>query len=270
MLEGWGFHFNLIVMSIVTYHTSDRVAYITLNRPEKRNALNREVVDLLADAFSNASDDTEAKVIVLRANGKVFSAGADLGYLQQLQNNTYNENLEDSNSLKQLFQQIYTHNKIVIAQVQGHAIAGGCGLATVCDFVFSQPEANFGYSEVRIGFVPAIVMVYLLRRVGEGRARELLISGALISAEQAADWGLVNQIVSPEQLEQQVNVFAQSLVRNNSSESMQRTKAMIAQVQEMKLEDALDFAADHNARARSTNDCQRGIKAFLDKNPIEW
>ena len=270
MLDGWRFYFNHIIMSIVTYHTSNRVAYITLNRPEKRNAMNRELVDLLSGAFTKASEDQEAKVIVLKANGKVFSAGADLGYLQQLQHNTYNDNLLDSNSLKGLFQQVYTHNKSVIAQVQGHAIAGGCGLATVCDFTITQPEAKFGYSEVRIGFVPAIVMVYLLRRVGEGRARELLVSGNLISADQAANWGLVNQVVPAEELESHVNEFAQSLVRNNSFESMQRTKAMIAQVQEMRLEDALDFAADHNARARSTEDCKRGIKAFLDKEPLEW
>ena len=117
---------------------------------------------------------TEAKVIVLKAAGKVFSAGADLDYLQGLQKNTYEENLLDSNSLKDLFQMIYTHDKVVIAQVQGHAIAGGCGLASVCDFVFTQPEAKFGYTEVHIGFVPAIVMVFLLRRLGEGKSRELV------------------------------------------------------------------------------------------------
>ena len=257
-------------MPIVEYLTRDRVAYITLNRPEKKNALDRETVDMLSDTFTRANEDPEARAVVLKATGDVFSAGADLGYLQKLQQNTYNENLADSTSLKELFQKVYTLNKVVIAQVQGHAIAGGCGLATVCDFIFSQPQAKFGYTEVRIGFVPAIVMVYLLRRIGEGRARQLLLSGALISAQTAAEWGLVNTVVPAEELEKEVGAFANKLIGSNSSQSMQRTKAMIAQVQEMKLDDALAFAADHNARARGTEDCRRGIKAFLDKEPIQW
>lgn len=257
-------------MALIDYQTADRIAYITLNRPEKRNALNDEMIKLLKQAFVQASEDPEAKVIVLRAAGKVFSAGADLEYLQRLQKNTFEENLWDSNRLKELFQMIYTHNKVVIAQVQGHAIAGGCGLATVCDFVIAQPAARFGYSEVHIGFVPAIVMVYLLRRLGEGAARELLISGRMIDASEALKWGLVNQVVALDGLEQTVYVFAQKLVSENSAESMKRTKAMIARVQDMTLAKALDFAADQNARARSTEDCQQGIKAFLDKLPIKW
>ncbi|TDI70015.1 MAG: enoyl-CoA hydratase/isomerase family protein, partial [Bacteroidetes bacterium] len=215
-------------MALIDYQTADRIAYITLNRPEKRNALNDEMIKLLKQAFVQASEDPEAKVIVLRAAGKVFSAGADLEYLQRLQKNTFEENLWDSNRLKELFQMIYTHNKVVIAQVQGHAIAGGCGLATVCDFVIAQPAARFGYSEVHIGFVPAIVMVYLLRRLGEGAARELLISGRMIDASEALKWGLVNQVVALDGLEQTVYVFAQRLVSENSAESMKRTKAMIA------------------------------------------
>ncbi len=257
-------------MALIDYQTADRIAYITLNRPEKRNALNDEMIKLLKQAFVQASEDPEAKVIVLRAAGKVFSAGADLEYLQRLQKNTFEENLWDSNRLKELFQMIYTHNKVVIAQVQGHAIAGGCGLATVCDFVIAQPAAKFGYSEVHIGFVPAIVMVYLLRRLGEGAARELLISGRMIDASEALKWGLVNQVVALDGLEQTVYVFAQKLVSENSAESMKRTKAMIARVQDMTLAKALDFAADQNAQARSTEDCQQGIKAFLDKLPIKW
>lgn len=257
-------------MALVDYQTADRIAYITLNRPGKRNALNDEMVKLLKKAFVQASVDPEAKVIVLRAEGKVFSAGADLEYLQQLQTNTFEENLWDSNRLRELFQMIYTHDKVVVAQVQGHAIAGGCGLATVCDFVIAQKEAMFGYSEVHIGFVPAIVMVYLLRRIGEGAARDLLLSGQLIDADKALILGLVNQVVSADKLEQRVKEFTQMLVSENSAQSMQRTKAMIGRVQDLALGAALDFAADQNARARSTKDCQQGITAFLDKVPIKW
>lgn len=257
-------------MALVEYKSKNRVGHITLNRPEKRNALNDEVVGLLKGALNQASEDEEAKVIVLKATGQVFSAGADLEYLQKLQRNTYEENLADSTSLMRLLQLIYAHDKVVIAQVQGHAIAGGCGLASVCDFVIAQPEAKFGYSEVHIGFVPAIVMVYLLRRLGEGRARELLISGRLIDAGLAAKWGLVNRVVPAETLVSEVEKFAQKLVTENSFQSMSRTKAMIARVQEMNLEQALEFAADHNAKARKTEDCRRGIAAFLDKQPLTW
>jgi methylglutaconyl-CoA hydratase len=257
-------------MALIDYQSAEGIAYITLNRPSKRNALNDEMVTLLKKAFVRASEDLDSKVIVLKAEGRVFSAGVDLDYIQRLQKNTFEENLSDSTKLKELFQIIYTHDKVVIAQVQGHAIAGGCGLATVCDFVIAQPEAKFGYTEVHIGFVPAIVMVYLLRRLGEGAARELLISGRLIDANQALKWGLVNQVVSADGLEQAVTAFAQKLVSENSAQSMQRTKAMIARVQEMELEEALDYAADQNARARNTEDCKQGIKAFLDKVPIKW
>ncbi|HWA36104.1 MAG TPA: enoyl-CoA hydratase/isomerase family protein, partial [Cyclobacteriaceae bacterium] len=166
---------------LVEYMVADRVGYITLNRPEKRNALNQEMVSELEAAFQKASSDDSAKVIVLRARGEAFCAGADLGYLQQLQKYSYEENLADSSHLKELFFLIYTLNKVVIAEVQGAALAGGCGLAAVCDFVFTVPEAKFGYTEVKIGFIPAIVTVFLLRKIGESRAKELLLSGSLIS-----------------------------------------------------------------------------------------
>ena len=257
-------------MSLIKYQIADRIAHITLNRPQKRNALNGEMVESLTGAFKEAAQDSTVKVVILKAEGEVFSAGADLQYLQQLQNNSYQENLEDSIKLKELFQLIYTNDKVVIAQVQGHAIAGGCGLAAVCDFVVTQPQARFGYTEVRIGFVPAIVMVYLLRRIREGHARDILLSGRLIDAGQALEWGLVNQVVPASSLAQQVDELAGNLVAQNSFESMKRIKAMIARVQEMDLEAALDFAAEQNAMARETEDCRRGIKAFLEKVPIKW
>lgn len=174
-------------MQFITTHTSDRIFEIVLNRPDKRNALNSEFVSELISAFTNADVDENTRVVILKANGKVFSAGADLGYLQQLQKNTYEENLEDSTQLAELFKKIYFHKKLIIAQVEGHAIAGGCGLATVCDFVFAVPEAKFGYTEVKIGFVPAIVMFFLLRKIGEAKARELLLTGKLIDAQQAKE-----------------------------------------------------------------------------------
>ncbi|MBL3658516.1 enoyl-CoA hydratase/isomerase family protein [Fulvivirga sediminis] len=257
-------------MQFVKYEIEDRIGYITLNRPEKRNALSYEVVTELKEAFSRASEDEQVKVVVLAAEGKAFCAGADLAYIQQLQSNTFEENLEDSNHLKELFYQIYTLNKVVIAQVQGHAIAGGCGLATVCDFVFSVPEAKFGYTEVRIGFIPAIVKVFLLRKIGEMKSKELLLTGELITASDASNCGLINKIVNVTQLKEEVKVFAEMLIKNNSGQSMEFTKKMIAKVPEMSLEEGLDYAARKNAEARATDDCRKGINSFLNKVSVNW
>lgn len=257
-------------MSLVIYEVKDRIGYITLNRAEKRNALSAELVTELKDTFAKAEKDSAVKVIVLKANGDSFCAGADLAYLQSLQQFSYEQNLEDSNHLKDLFLQIYTLKKIVIAQVQGHALAGGCGLATVCDFAFAVPEAKLGYTEVKIGFIPAIVMVFLLRKIGEQKAKHLLLTGELITAETAERWNLINQVVAKEQLHQTVADFAQKLITNNSAQSMELTKQMIAAVQSMSLEDALKHASQMNAQARGTEDCKKGIAAFLNKQDLRW
>jgi methylglutaconyl-CoA hydratase len=257
-------------MSYATYSVNNRIAYITLNRPDKRNALSHELVAELTDYFLKAENDENVKVVVLKANGEAFCAGADLGYLQELQKFTYDENLKDSNHLKELFLRIYNLRKVVIAQVQGHALAGGCGLATVCDFSITVPEAKFGYTEVKIGFIPAIVMIFLLRKIGEAKSKQLLLSGDLVSAQDALSLGLINKIVAKEDLEKEVNRLAAHLVESNSTSSMAMTKQMIAQVQSMKLEEALTFASEMNAKARGTADCQKGIAAFLNKEKITW
>ncbi len=247
-----------------------RIGYITLNRPEKRNALNYEFVSELKKAFTAFGTTDEVKIIVLKANGNVFSAGADLSYLQQLQTNSYEENLEDSGHLKDLFYQIYTHDKIIIAQIEGHAIAGGCGLATVCDFCFSTEEALFGYTEVKIGFIPAIVLVFLIRKIGEAKAKELLLTGKLIKSSEALKVNLINEIVDKKIIGDFVKNFADNLCKEASGESLKLTKTMIGQVQEKTLEQALSYAAEMNAQARSTIDCKKGIHSFLAKEKLVW
>lgn len=257
-------------MKLVEYKVQERIGVITLNRPEKRNALSHELVADIKEALDKAEQDDSVKVIVLKSNGEAFCAGADLTYLQQLQKFTYEENLQDSNHLKELFLKIYTNSKIVIAQVQGHALAGGCGLATVCDFAYAVPEAKFGYTEVKIGFIPALVAVFLLRKIGEAKSKELLLGGELLSAEQAVQIGLINKIVPAEKLESEVLTLAKRLAQGNSGQSMKLTKQMIAQVQSLPLNEALNYAAEMNAKARSTEDCKRGIAAFLNKEKLTW
>ncbi len=257
-------------LEFVNYEVKERIGYITLARAEKRNALNYQVVAELKQAFAFAEEDEACKVVVLRAEGKVFCAGADLEYIQQLQKNDYQENLADSTHLMELFRQIYTLKKVVIGQIHGHAIAGGCGLAAICDFGFTVPEAKFGYTEVKIGFIPAIVKVFLLRKIGESRAKQLLLTGDLIGADEAERYGLVNYVVPSEELEASVFAFAKKLCAENSKQSMEVTKEMISRVQEMTLEGGLHYAAEMNAVARGSEDCQRGIASFLNKEPIVW
>ncbi len=257
-------------MQFIDYYTENRIGYITLNRPEKRNALNYAVISELKEAFDLAESDDDCKVIILRANGEVFCAGADLGYLQALQENSFDENLNDSTHLAHLFYQIYTLRKMVIAQVHGAAIAGGCGLATVCDIIFAAPEATFGYTEVKIGFIPAIVSVFLLRKVGETHTKQLLLSGDLVSAETAREIGLLSYVVPAAELDEQVYAFAQKICRQNSSHSMELTKDLISHIQDMDLQQGLRFATERNAYARETLDCRRGIASFLNKEKIMW
>ena len=255
---------------MVNYQIENRIATITLDRAEKRNALNGELVDQLKEAFQNAFDDDAVKVILLQANGKVFSAGADLAYLQQLQANSYEENLADSNSLRELFEMIYYGSKPVIAKVQGHAIAGGCGLANVCDVTFVSSEAKMGYTEVKIGFIPAIVMTFLVRKIGESKAKELLLSGRLIPAQKIVEIGMAHHVFEPNDQNNSVLAYCQSLVENCSSHSLAITKKMINTIQDMNMKDALLYAAEQNAKARSSDDCKKGISAFLNKEKPTW
>ncbi|MCC3158197.1 enoyl-CoA hydratase/isomerase family protein [Hymenobacter sp. 15J16-1T3B] len=261
---------ELEALQYIRYEANDSIGFITLNRPEKRNALSSELVSELKLAFEYAENDVACKVIVLRAEGPAFCAGADLAYIQELQGFGYNDNLADSTHLMQLFHQIYTLKKIVIAQVQGHALAGGCGLATLCDFAFAVPEAKFGYTEVKIGFLPAIVSVFLLRKIGEARTKQLLLTGDVFGADQAVGYGLINEVVPADELAGHVYRFARRLCVENSAQSMEVTKEMLARLPELPLEEGLRYAARLNAEARGSDDCRRGISAFLNKEKITW
>ena len=258
------------MIELAEYKTHNRVAYITINRPDKRNALNPELVEALTDLFLRAGHDEEVKVVVLRAIGEVFSAGADLEYLQKLQYISSQDNLEDTIAIKELFYTIYTLPKLVIAQVEGHAIAGGCGLAAVCDIIFAVPEAKFGYTEVKIGFVPALVTCFLVRKLGEGRVRELLLSGELVDAATASMYGLINFVAAKGEIAMQVKSYAERSASGVSGQSVALTKQLIQSVQNSKLEDSLEEAIRLNVQTRSSADCKKGIASFLDKKKIEW
>lgn len=247
----------------------NRTARLIMNRPEKRNALNDAMVQALKIAFAEVAQNPDVKVVVLEGAGNAFCAGADLGYLQKLQTNTYEENLADSKNLMELFKTIYSFPKPVIAKIKGAAIAGGCGLASVCDFSFASVESTFAYTEVKIGFVPAIVMVFLSKKIGEGKARELLLTGKLIKAEEAVRAGLINEVVSENKLEGIVSSFAEKLAANCSADSLRMIKEMFYNMP-ISYEESLEYAAQMNAKARATDDCKAGISAFLNKEKLTW
>ncbi len=256
--------------SIVLYEVVNRIASITINRSEKRNALNPELVASLTHCLVTAGEDDNVKVIILKANGLVFSAGADLAYLQQLQKNSYEENLADSDHLKKLFTTILYLPKVVIAQVEGHAIAGGCGLATVCDVIFAVPEANFGYTEVKLGFVPAIVSCLLMRKTSETIVKKILLTGELFSAEEALNYNLISFVTKKEEIAQKVTDFALNLCTNSSTNSLKVTKQLINEITYAGLEESLALAVEVNAKVRESEDFRKGIASFLNKEKINW
>ncbi|MGM9475859.1 enoyl-CoA hydratase/isomerase family protein [Pedobacter sp. GSP4] len=256
--------------NLVLYDVAERIATITINRPEKSNALNPDLIAELTATFIKASEDDLVKVVVLKANGSSFSAGADLAYLQQLQYNSFEENIADSNNLKKLFTTIYYLPKVVIAQVEGHAIAGGCGLATICDIVFATPESSFGYTEVKIGFVPAIVSCFLKQKVSETVAKEILLTGKTFPAEQALKYNLINFVTNSSDIHQKVQEFALSLCNGSSGNSLMITKQLITQTNNPLLEKSLETAVQINARVRESEDFKKGIASFLKKEKIKW
>lgn len=255
---------------LLKHHREGSTLTLTLHRPDKRNALNAGLVTALKEALDEAAEDDGVRVVVLTGAGSAFSAGADLAALRALRNAEPLDNLADSVHLADLFAQIYRHPKPVIAKLNGHAIAGGCGLAAVCDFALVSTEAKLGFTEVRIGFVPAIVSIFVLRKIGEAAARDLFLRGRLISAEEAAAMNLITRAVAPEELDAAVATLAHELATETSATAVHLTKRLLADVPGMGLDEAIDYAAQLNAFARSTEDCQAGIAAFLEKRDPPW
>ena len=255
---------------LIEVSTTDQVRTIRLNRPDKRNALNADLVSALKSALIEAEERDDLRVIVLTGVGSAFSAGADLSSLRSMREAGPVENQQDSRHLAELFRQIYQYSMPVIAKVNGHAIGGGCGLAAVCDFSYVAEGSKLGFTEVRIGFVPAIVMVFLRRKLGETQARDLLLRGRLVDATTAADLGLVTRVLPDDELSGAVDDLAQELAGETSGSAVALTKQMLARVPGMGLDEALDYAVQMNAFARGTDDCQAGIDAFLNDEDPPW
>jgi methylglutaconyl-CoA hydratase len=248
--------------------TSNGVRTLTLNRPEKRNALSPELIEELTGALDDAAE-CSCGVVILTGAGAAFCSGLDLDHLATISARTPEENRRDSENMARVLRTLYDFPKPVIAAVNGPAIAGGMGLATIPDFTLAVPEAKFGYTEVRIGFVPAIVASFLLRQVGEKHTRDLLLTGRLIKAQEALNLGLVTQIVTSDQLICTAKALAQSLLQN-SPQAMQCVKKLLAKHASRRLDEELADAINANAQQRSTEDFKEGVQAFLHKRRADW
>ena len=244
------------------------VATITLNRPEKRNAISAQMIDELLAAFAE-TEAAPARVVTITGSGKSFCSGMDLDALRSLADQPFERNLEDSRRLAKLLLRIYTFPKPVISAVNGPAIAGGCGIATLADFTLAAQEAKFGYTEVRIGFIPAVVSVFLRRLIGERRTRDLLLSGRIIDAVEAHRLGLVTEVVPAGALAARTKELIGTLLAASPA-SIARTKRLLVGYDEAALKMELDVAIRENAEIRATEDFREGLSAFLEKREPKW
>jgi methylglutaconyl-CoA hydratase len=250
-------------------HSEGGILTITMNRPDKRNALNPQMMDDLTHAFIAAGHDPCCRIVMLTGAGSAFCAGLDLDHLETLRAKTPEEHRLDSERIARLLRTLYDLSKPTIAAVNGAAIAGGMGLATICDFTLAIPEAKFGYTEVQIGFVPAIVSAFLRGQIGDKRCRDLLLTGRLIKAQEAFDLGLITRVVSEQDLMVEARRLACSLLRNSPA-AMQATKRLLSEHAHHHLDQETESAVAANAEARTTEDFKEGIRAFLEKRTPEW
>jgi len=250
----------------LAYH--DHVATLTLNRPDKRNALSFQLLDELTGALDQI-EKSAAQVVILTGAGKAFCAGMDLEELKTLTGKSHIENVADSRKMAQIFRRLYEFPKPTIAVVNGAAIAGGTGLATMCDFTLAVPEAKFGYTEVRIGFVPAIVSSILVWQVGHKLARDMLLTGRIFDAAEAYRLGLVNELVGAEHLMNRAGELAIQLMENSPT-SLRLTKKLINGFISGQLDVQIEQAVEENAAIRQTADFREGITSFLEKRKPKW
>ena len=253
----------------ISYSFKDKIATVTLNRPEVHNAFNEVMIAELTEVFKKISEDGGVRVVVLTGNGKSFSAGADLNWMKKMINFSYEQNLDDSLKLAELFYLMYSLPKPVIARVNGAAIGGGTGLVAVCDIAIAAENAKFSLSEVKLGLVPACISPYVIRKVGEGRCREFFLTGERLIAKRALELGLVNQVVPLEELDQAVQEKANHLI-SSGPKAIAMCKKLLKNVPGMDFEKAKTYTADMIASMRIGDEGQEGMNAFLEKRKPKW
>jgi methylglutaconyl-CoA hydratase len=248
---------------VLLERVADGVATLTLNRPDKRNALSHELVAALKEALDRTAADASVRVVAIQGAGKDFCAGADLAELERVAEMGREESLNDARSLGELFRKMREHPRPIVALVHGRALAGGCGLATACDLVLAREDAELGYPEVNLGFVPALVMTILRRKVGEGRAFETVALGRRYGAVAARELGIVNAVFPPFTYATDVERYLRELASRPAA-ALRLTKALLYELDGLDFRTGLERAAEVNAEARMGEECREGVRRFLE------
>ena len=253
----------------ITFTKNDSVGYLTFNRPEIHNAFNATLLNEMSDLFDQLEKDNSLRVVVITGAGKSFCAGADLNWMRSVINQSFEENLTESNNLADLFYKIYSFKRPVIGKINGAAIGGGTGFVAVCDIAIAAESAKFSFSEVKIGVVPACIGPYVIKKMGEGKARELFITGERMLAKRAFEVGLVNKYVVDEKLDEEVNVLIKSIL-SSGPEAVAMAKKLISEVPSMSPEEYKPYTAEMIAKLRISDEGQEGMDAFLNKRKPKW
>jgi methylglutaconyl-CoA hydratase len=249
----------------ILYEVQNGIGRITLNRPDKRNALDGELIGELKEAIAASAQDDQCRVVLITGAGKDFCSGADLAGLEKTAQAGVLDNMADARRMADVFLMMRNHPRPVIAAVHGRALAGGCGVATACDIILAAETAQFGYPEVNIGFVPAMVMAILRRSISEKAALEMVVGGEIISAGRAYEIGLVHRLYPDEHFQNEVDSYAMRLAAKSTSAVM-LSKRLLYNMDSMSFEAALAAGVDTNAIARMTEDCRKGVERFLKKS----
>jgi methylglutaconyl-CoA hydratase len=257
------------ICKTIKYSIKDKIAWVTLNRPEIHNAFNETMIGELLELYKEIGDMANVRVVVITGEGKSFCAGADLNWMGGVIKYSYEQNLNESLQLAELFYTMYSLPKPTIAMVNGAAIGGGAGMVAVNDFVIASELARFSFSEVKLGLVPACISPYVIRRVGENRSRELFLSGERIDAHKAFNFGFVNQVVTPDELEPAVNQLIDQLL-SSGPHALEICKDLLEKVPQMSLEQAKKYTAEAIAELRVSDEGQEGMKAFFEKRKPKW
>ena len=253
----------------IQYTKANKVAHVTFCRPKIHNAFNATVITEMSDVFTRIAADDDIRVVLLTGEGKSFCAGADLNWMRSVIDQSFEENLTESNALADLFYQIYTCKRPVVGRINGAAIGGGTGFVAVCDIAIAARSAKFSFSEVKIGVVPACIGPYVIKKMGEGKARELFITGERMNAERAFEVGLVNKVVDDDELDAEVEALIASIL-TSGPEAVAMAKRLVSEVPGMTAEQFKPFTAEMIARLRISEEGQEGMDAFLNKRKPAW
>ncbi|MCK4654539.1 MAG: enoyl-CoA hydratase/isomerase family protein [Candidatus Cloacimonetes bacterium] len=256
-------------LQTILYEKKDKVAYVTLNRPEIHNAFNDTMISELSEIFDHIKEQDDIRVVILTGKGKSFCAGADLKWMKKMKDFSYEENLEDSLALSRMFYKMYSIKKPTICLVNGATIGGGTGLVAVCDIAIATTHAKFSFSEVKLGLVPACISPYVVKKCGEGRCREFFLTGERLTAEKACRAGLINFVVPLEEINNLAEGITKQLI-TSGPEAIGMCKDLLSKVPEMSLREAGEYTAEVISKMRISNEGQEGMNAFFQKRKPKW